>query len=211
MISRRYFFMGGAAAVALGAVVVMNYSEAEAAAVVGQPAPDLMVADTQGGTRSLAEFRGKPVVLEWTSASCPFAAAHYRSGNMPALQKWAAENNVVWLSVLSTHPSRSDYLAPEKAAVFNRQRNAQPAALLMDSQGVLGRTYGARTTPHMFVIGPDGKLQYSGAIDEKPIFFAQDKIAQSKNYVRAALEDLAAGRPVAISATRPYGCSIGYA
>lgn len=149
------------------------------------------------------------MVIEWTSPSCPFVAAQYKSGNMPALRRWAAERDVVWLSVLSTHPSRRDYLEPAQAESFETQRGAGQSAVLMDADGNLGRTYGARTTPHMFVVATDGVLAYAGAIDDRPSY-DPDVVRQSRSLVRAALEDLQAGRPVAHASTRPYGCSIGY-
>jgi hypothetical protein len=182
---------------------------AAAEVTVGKPAPDFAVADTQGRVRKLSEFRGKTVVLEWTASSCPFVTAQYQSGNMPALQRWAAERNIVWLSVVSTHPSRRDYLEPAKAEAFEAARGAKPMAILMDGDGKLGRTYGARTTPHMFVVAPDATLVYAGAIDDQPSYDAS-VVKGSKNLVRAALEDLGAGRPVAVASTRPYGCSVGY-
>lgn len=173
-------------------------------------APDFDVIDAENRRRSLAEFRGKAVVLEWTSPSCPYVAAQYSSGKMQEVQKWATERGVVWLSVLSTHPSRRDYLPPQRAGEFIRSRMAAPTAVLLDSTGSMGRAYGARTTPHMFVISQSGALAYQGAIDSRPTVDAK-VVASSTNFVRAALTDLAAGRPVATPSTRPYGCSVGYA
>jgi hypothetical protein len=128
---------------------------------------------------------------------------------MQALQQWATASGVVWLSVLSTHPKRSDYLAAEQAGAFNMRRKAAPTALLLDETGDLGRRYGARTTPHMFIVGTTGNLVYAGAIDDKPTTNA-GVVMTSRNFVRAALEDLAANRPIAVASTRPYGCSVGY-
>jgi hypothetical protein len=169
------------------------------------------VSEATGKRRNLAEFRGKPVVLEWTSPSCPFVRAHYDGGNMQALQRWAAERDVVWLSVLSTHPSRGDYLASADAVKFNQGRKALPTALLMDPAGELGRRFGSRTTPHMFVIDSSGRLAYAGAIDDKPMFtLSKTGGPNAHNYVKAAVEDLLAGRKVATPQTRPYGCAVGY-
>jgi peroxiredoxin len=177
----------------------------------GDQVPAIEVTDATGKRRSLAEFRGKTVVLEWTSPSCPFVRAHYEGGTMQALQRWALERGVAWLSVLSTHPSRGDYLAAADALKFNQRRGASPTALLMDDGGELGRKFGARTTPHMFVIDAAGRLAYAGAIDDRPTFtLSKTGGADAKNHVKAALEDLLAGRKAATVRTRPYGCAVGY-
>jgi peroxiredoxin len=178
-------------------------------ALAASPAPQFEVPDTLMRSRRLSEFKGKTVVLEWTSASCPFVRAQYESGVMPELQKWAATQGIVWLSVISTHPSRRDYLAPDKADAFHRARGGAPAALLMDSAGSMGRAYGAVVTPQMFVIDPKGEIVYSGAISDNPTMSARDARA-ARNYVRAALDDLAAGRKVATASTRPFGCTVAY-
>ena len=172
-------------------------------------APQFEVPDTTMRKRRLAEFKGKMVVLEWTSASCPFVRAQYESAVMPELQRWSAAQGVVWLSVISTHPSRRDYLAPDKAQAMHRARGGAPAALLVDSEGTMGRAYGAVVTPHMFIIDPKGDIVYSGAISDNPTMSAKEARA-SRNYVKAALEDLAAGRKVATPSTRPFGCTIAY-
>jgi len=177
--------------------------------LAASPAPQFEVPDTRMQKRRLSEFRGKTVVLDWTAASCPFVRAQYESGVMPELQRWAAAQGIVWLSVISTHPSRRDYLPPDKADALHRGRSGAPAALLMDSAGTLGRAYGAVVTPHMFIVGPKGDLVYSGAISDNPTMSAKEARA-SRNYVRAALDDLAAGRKVATPSTRPFGCTIAY-
>jgi hypothetical protein len=163
---------------------------------LGKPAPHFEVVDSAMRKRRLSEFKGKTVVLEWTSASCPFVRAQYQSGVMPELQRWAAAQGVVWLSILSTHPSRRDYLGPDKAEAYHRKRGAAPAALLMDAEGQMGRAYGAVVTPHMFVVAPSGELVYAGAISDNPTMDAKEA-RTSKNFVKAALEDLAAGRKIA--------------
>jgi len=177
--------------------------------LAASPAPQFEVPDTRMQKRRLSEFRGKTVVLEWTAASCPFVRAQYESGVMPELQRWAAAQGIVWLSVISTHPSRRDYLPPDKADALHRGRSGAPAALLMDSAGTMGRAYGAVVTPHMFIVGSKGDLVYSGAISDNPTMSAKEARA-SRNYVRAALDDLAAGRKVATPSTRPFGCTIAY-
>lgn len=173
------------------------------------PAPQFEVTDTQMRKRRLSDFKGKTVVLEWTSASCPFVRAQYEGGVMPELQKWAASQGIVWLSVISTHPSRRDYLPPDKADALHRARGGTPAALLMDSAGTMGRAYRAVVTPQMFVIDPMGEIVYSGAISDNPTMSAREARA-ARNYVKAALDDLAAGRKVATPSTRPFGCTVAY-
>jgi len=178
-------------------------------AFAATPAPQFEVPDSQMRKRRLSEFKGKTVVLEWTGASCPYVRAQYESGVMPELQKWAAGRDVVWLSVVSTHPSRRDYLPPDKIDALHRRRGGAPAALLMDSDGRMGRAYGAAVTPHMFIVDPKGELVYAGAISDNPTLNAKEARA-SKNFVRSALEDLAAGRKIANPSTRPFGCTIAY-
>jgi len=135
--------------------------------------------------------------------------AQYASGVMPELQRAAAAQGIVWLSVISTHPSRRDYLSPDKAEAMHAGRGAAPAALLMDSEGRMGRAYGAIVTPHMFIIAPSGDLAYAGAISDNATMSAAEARA-SRNYVKAALEDLAAGRKIVTPSTRPFGCTIAY-
>jgi hypothetical protein len=177
--------------------------------LAASPAPEFEVLDSRLRKRRLSEFKGKTVVLEWTSASCPFVRAQYESGVMPELQRWAASQGIVWLSIISTHPSRRGYLPPDQADAMHRGRGAAPAALLIDAAGNVGRAYRAVVTPQMFVIGPKGNIVYSGAISDNPTMSA-NAARTSRNHVRAALEDLAAGRKVAISSTRPFGCTVAY-
>ena len=180
-----------------------------AQAAVGKPAPAFNVPDSDGRVRQLSDFAGKPVVLEWTSPSCPFVRAQYQSGVMQELQKMAAQQGAVWLTVLSTHPSRRDYLPPEKAVAFNRGRGAAPAALLMDTEGTLGKAYGAVVTPHIFIVGADGKLVYGGATGDLSTTKASE-VRASRSFIREALADLAAGRKVATPTSRPFGCTVAY-
>jgi peroxiredoxin len=182
---------------------------AKPVAARAKPAPPFDVADTTGKRRSLAEFAGKIVVLEWTSPSCPFAAAQYESGRMQELQKWAGRNGVAWLSVLSSHPSRPDYLDAGAAEKFNRGRGAAPAALLIDDSGRMGHAYGALTANHMFVIDRAGKLVYAGGIDDAESTKAAE-VRSAHNHVRAALDDLRANRKVRKAETEPAGCAISY-
>jgi hypothetical protein len=150
------------------------------------------------------------VVLEWTNPGCPFVQKHYNSGNMPATQKDAVAKGAVWLSVSSTAKDASDYKAPADLGTWQKSVNAVPTATLMDTDGKLGKAYGARTTPHMYVIDPQGKLIYAGAIDSKPTANPAD-IKVATNYVGQALNEALAGKPVSQPSTTPYGCSVKYA
>lgn len=201
-------------AMAAGSAVVPGLALAAASApsqaAVGKPAPAFEVIDSSKHTRTLAEFKGKPVVLEWTSPSCPFAKAQYVSGRMQELQKWAKQKGVVWLTVLSSHPSRSDYLEPAKAEAFNRGRGGSPTALLIDASGTVGHAFGAMTANHMFIVNRDGTLVYAGGIDDGETMDAKEVLA-AHSYVKPALEDILAGRPVRVATTEPLGCALAYA
>jgi hypothetical protein len=179
-----------------------------AAAVVGQPAPAFTVTDLSGKPVNLADYKGKTVVLEWHNFGCPFVQKHYRSGNMQSLQKRYA-NDVVWLAVNSTHKGASDYTEPTKLSSQLKEAGAAPARYLMDEPGTMGIAYGAKVTPHMYIIDPAGKVVYNGAIDDKRSTNPDD-IKTSKNYVIAALEEMKAGKPVSVSSTTPYGCTVKY-
>lgn len=180
------------------------------AVAIGQAAPAFELKDTQGRTVKLADFKGRHVVLEWTNPGCPFVVKHYGARNMQALQQEAQARNVVWLSINSTARGHQDHLAP--AALQDKllkDWGATPHAVLMDEAGTVGKAYAARTTPHMYVIDPAGRLVYAGGIDDKRSANPAD-IPGAKNFVRAALADSLAGRPVATPSAPPYGCSIKY-
>ena len=191
-------------------LLALAAAAAFAAPAIGQPAPAFQAADFNGKTRSLAEFRGKTVVLEWTNNGCPYVQKHYSSGNMQALQKQATAEGVVWLTIISSAPATQGYLTGPQARAWKAKAGAASTTVLLDPKGTVGRAYDARTTPHMYVIDKTGKLVYMGGIDDKPY---QDpaSLKDAKNYVKAALSDVKAGRPVAQAATRPYGCSVKYA
>lgn len=177
--------------------------------VQAAPAPAFSVKDADGKTRTLAEFKGKTVVLEWVNEGCPYVKKHY-SGNMQGLQQAAAADGVVWLSVVSSAPGKQGHFADGAAAKkWMNANGAAPAALLLDSDGVMGTAYKAKTTPHMFVIDPAGAIVYQGAIDDTPTAKVDD-IKTAKNLVAAALADVKAGRKVAVSYKQPYGCSVKY-
>lgn len=182
---------------------------AYAAPEIGKPAPDFSATDSNGKTVKLSDFRGKTVVLEWTNDGCPYVGKHYSSGNMQTLQKDAAAKGVIWLTIISSAPGSQGYVTGEEANALTSARGAAPAAVLLDPEGDVGHLYDARTTPHMFIVNKDGTLVYMGGIDDKATTDVAD-IKTAKNYVRAALDELAAGDPVENAVTRPYGCSIKY-
>ena len=178
-------------------------------AAPGAAAPDFTISDTAGKPVRLADYRGKFVVLEWTNPECPFVRKHYDSQNMQGLQKEWGGKDVVWLAINSTNASHSEYKTPDEMATWMRAQGAAPKATLIDGTSATARAYAAKNTPHMFVIDPSGKIIYDGAIDDKRSTNPADvKIAN--NYVRAALTEATAGKPVTIASTTPYGCTMKY-
>lgn len=206
--TRRTLFAGAAAGAALAAVGAPRL--ALAAPAIGRPAPDFTATDTKGARVSLADLRGKVVVLEWTNHDCPFVRKHYNAGNMQDLQRLAASQGFTWISIISSAPGKQGHVSAEEANRLSETRNATPAHVILDPEGRIGRAYEARTTPQMFVIGTDGALLYMGGIDS----IASSRQADIENavpYVRNAIEAIAAGRPVPEAVTRPYGCAVHYA
>lgn len=199
---RRRAVLGLAAAALLAA-------PAAAAPALGQPAPAFKVGDAAGRTRSLAEFRGRTVVLEWTNNGCPYVQKHYNSGHMQGLQREATKDGVVWLTVVSSAPGMQGHLTPAEAKAWKTRVGAASTDVLLDPKGLVGRAYEAKATPHMFIIDKAGKVAYMGGIDDQPTS-DPDSLKIARNYVTAALADLKAGRPVAEAVTRPYGCSVKY-
>jgi peroxiredoxin len=193
----------------LSALMLAAVPAFAATAVVGQPAPAFSVTDVNGKAVSLADFKGKTVVLEWVNPGCPYVRKHYDSANMQGTQKGATDKSVVWLAVNSTAQDHGDYKKPADMAAWMQQQNAAATHTLMDSDGKIGKAYGARTTPHMYIVDAKGTLAYAGGIDDKPSSNPAD-VKTAKNYVNAALGDLQAGKPVAQATTRPYGCSVKY-
>jgi len=179
-----------------------------ATATVGQAAPDFTATDTTGNTRKLSDYRGKLVVLEWTNPGCPFVQKHY-SGNMQGLQKEFTGKGVVWLSVNSTGSDSGDYLPPVRLASWMTGKQAAATATLMDESGQIGQMYGARTTPHMYIVSPQGQLVYAGAIDSIPSARVED-IKTATNYVRQGLNEALGGKPISMASSRAYGCSVKY-
>lgn len=189
--------------------LLVGASTALAQATVGQPAPAFTATDTDGRTHSLSDFAGRYVVLEWINPGCPFVRKHYQ-GNMQDTQRMAAQQNVAWLAVSSTAPGFADYLEPAKLGQWMSEHNAAATATLMDDDGTIGRAYGARVTPHMYIINPEGTLVYAGAIDSIPSARVED-IAKATNFVKQSLGELLAGETVSQANTRAYGCTIKYA
>jgi len=181
---------------------------AMAEAVVGQPAPAFSGTDSTGKPVSLSQFKGKYVVMEWVNPECPFVKKHYDGGNMPGVQKYAAGKGVVWLAV-STSADGDRAAKATAVGDWLKAKGAAPTATIMDTGGAIGRAYGARTTPHMYLIDPSGKLVYAGAIDSKPTANPAD-IKTATNYVVQAIDDSLAGKPLAQAVTKPYGCSVKY-
>ena len=179
------------------------------AVTAGTAAPDFSVADSNGKTVKLSDYKGKFVVLEWTNPECPFVRAQYGADAMQALQKDASGKDVVWLTVNSTNKSSSEYKTGPQMNAWMKEHNAAQNAILIDATSETGRAYDAKTTPHMFVIDPAGKIVYAGAIDDKRSARESDR-KTANNYVRAALNETLAGKPVTVASTTPYGCSVKY-
>ncbi len=193
----------------LAAALAIAIPLARADVINGESAPDFTLTDINGQTHTLASYQGKMVILEWINHGCPFVANQYGTGTMQALQKEARDNGIVWLSICSTAPEKPDYLTPAQWQTTAQEKGGSADAILIDPDGTVGRLYGAKTTPHMYIIQQDGTLLYQGAIDDTPSTRPQD-IPTAKNYVRAALGDIAAGRPIQTPLTKPYGCSVKY-
>jgi peroxiredoxin len=184
-------------------------SLALAAPQVGQPAPDFAVRDSQGQTRTLAEFAGRTLVLEWSNHDCPFVQKHYGGDNMQALQRRFTEQGVAWLTVISSAPGSQGHVSPQQADELSTRRSAAPSAVLLDEDGRMGRAYEAKVTPHMYVIDPQGILQYMGGIDSIRSSDPAD-IPKATPYLAQAVEAVLAGRPAPNPVTRAYGCSVKY-
>jgi peroxiredoxin len=176
---------------------------------VGATAPGFTATDSRGQTETLAQYRGKYVVLEWHNQGCPFTRKHYVSGNMQALQKEWTGKGVVWFTVISSAPGQQGYMTPNQENAYLAEVHASPTAVLLDPEGKLGHLYNAKTTPQMIVIDPSGKVIYDGAIDDRPTPDPED-VRGAHNYVSDALTEAMAGKPVANPFTRPYGCSVKY-
>jgi peroxiredoxin len=193
----------------LVAVLSLPPSRVEAARL-GESAPDFTATASDGKSYRLADYKGKFVVLEWHNNGCPYTRKHYDSGNMQRLQKQWTARGVAWFTVVSSAPGTQGYVTAGEENSYLSKMQAAPTAALLDPTGQLGHLYGAKTTPHMFVIDPQGRLIYQGAIDDRASTEVSD-VNGATNYVSQALEQASAGRAVATAATRPYGCSVKYA
>jgi cytochrome oxidase Cu insertion factor (SCO1/SenC/PrrC family) len=182
---------------------------APAIATVGKAAPEFTGTDTKGTVHKLSDFKGKTVVLEWNNPECPYVVKHYGSQNMQALQKAATADGVVWLTVNSSAAGKQGNMTGEAADKYVADQGAAPTAYILDAAGTIGKLYDAKTTPHMYIINPEGVLVYAGAIDSDDSF-KPEAIAGSKNYVTAALQSLKDGKSVEMASTKPYGCGIKY-
>jgi peroxiredoxin len=195
--------------IALTVLLAAGAALAANAVTAGAPAPAFTITDTSGNSVQLGDYKGRYVVLEWTNPECPFVRKHYSSGNMQALQKEFAGRDVAWLAINSTNASHSEFRTPRQMSDWMKSQAAAPAATLVDSASEMARAYSARTTPHMFVIDPAGKVIYNGAIDDKRSANLAD-VKSANNYVRAALGEAMSGKPVTVGVTTPYGCSVKY-
>ncbi len=187
----------------------LSATAVRAAPSVGQPAPAFSLTDTAGKTVQLADFRGRHVVLEWVNPGCPYVRKHYSSANMQGTQKDVTAQGVVWLAINSTENASTDYLAPAQMGRWMQSQQATATHTLMDEDGTVGKAYGARTTPHMYIVDPAGKLIYAGGIDSVPSSRVDD-IKTAVNYVKQGVREALAGQPIRAATTRPYGCSIKY-
>ena len=198
---------------AIAAVAVISacadVPQAQAADVIGKPAPNFRLNDANGKAVSLTNYKGKTVVLEWNNPECPFVRKHYGSGNMQKTQAAAAKDGVVWLSINSSAPGNQGHMNAAQAKAFVAKAGARPAAYLLDPGGTVGKTYGAKTTPHMYIVNKAGTLVYAGGIDDKPTANPAD-VNGARNHVLAALAEIKAGKPVSVKTSRPYGCSVKY-
>lgn len=176
---------------------------------VGAPAPAFSLPDTDGTLHQLSDYAGKWVILEWLNYGCPFVQKHYESGNMQALQEEYTDQGAVWFSVVSSAPGKQGYYPPEEMKAQNQEHGNRATAVLLDPEGTVGMSYGAQTTPQMYVIDPEGTLLYNGAIDDRPSARISD-VEGARNYLVQAMEEAMSGRPVSQPTTQPYGCSVKY-
>lgn len=190
-------------------MAILGFGLMIAGSALAAPAPAFELADTKGDVHKLSDYAGKFVVLEWYNPDCPFVKKHHLSGSMAGLQTKWAEHGVIWLAVNSSAPGKQgNYTGTEHEAILT-ERGAKPTALLLDADGTVGHAYGARTTPHMFVIDPAGEIIYQGAIDDKPTADQAD-LEGARNHVDSALEEALNGQPVSVASSDPYGCSVKY-
>ncbi|WP_413578651.1 redoxin domain-containing protein [Bdellovibrio sp. HCB290] len=190
-------------------VTTLISSFAFADAKVGSPAPDFAVTDAQGKPQNLKDYKGKYVILEWYNKDCPYVRKHYDSKNMQKIQADMTGKGVVWLTVISSAKEKQGYLAPAEAIANGAKEASKASAILLDASGTMGKAYGAKTTPHMFLIDPEGKIRYAGAIDDND---SSDKktVETAQNYIVAATSSAMKGEKIAKETSKPYGCSVKY-
>lgn len=192
-----------------GAALLALAAPAHAKFATGSTVTDMAVVDSNGELHIMSDYAGKTVVLEWTNHGCPYVQKHYDTNNMQNLQKSAADDDVVWLSIVSSAPGTQGFVSGDEANVLTASRDAAPSAVLLDPAGSVGRTFEAKTTPHMYIIDADQTLVYQGAIDDNRSARARS-VEGAHNYVTAALDAMKAGEPIAVAETTPYGCNVKY-
>lgn len=203
MTLKKFVYLLAFGILALAAMPVM------ASVQTGHAAPDFTGTDVNGETIKLSDYKGQKVILEWTNHQCPFVVKHYDSGNMQKTQKAATDQGVVWLTITSSAEGKQGYTTPAEAKAIMEETGSHATTRILDPSGEIGHMYGAKTTPHMYIIDEDGTLVYQGAIDSNSSP-RQSAIAGAKNYVLAALDELNAGHPVTDATTAPYGCAVKY-
>jgi peroxiredoxin len=195
----------------LSLLVLLFINITAASVTIDLSAPSFELLDSYGENVSLSDFKGNTVVLEWTNHDCPFVAKHYKTGNMQSTQQLANEQGVVWLTIISSAPGTQGFVLPAKANQLTSSRSAKPNHVLFDPEGGVGKMYGAKTTPHMYVIDDQGVLRYQGAIDDAGgIGFMNKNLLEANNYVKNALTEIQGGQAVSTRVSKPYGCSVKY-
>jgi len=207
--SRRFLGQTASLIIATGLTIAAFAAPARSDAPAGQAAPTFSAQTASGAAIDLSDFAGQTVVLEWTNHDCPYVRRHYNAGHMQGLQARAADENTVWIQVISSAPGEQGHVQADQALALNTERNAVPAHVVLDPEGDLGRLYDARTTPHMYIIDGDGVVQYAGAIDDQPRPRANSP--EPVDYVGLALTAVAAGETPDPAETQPYGCNVKYA
>ena len=202
----RNYMLAGLAVAGVAAFAAPLLAEPEVAAA----APNFRAYDMNGKVVELAQYRGKTVVLEWNNPGCPYVKKHYDSGNMQKTQAAATRQGAVWLTINSGAPGKQGHMTGPEAKQFVAAQKAAPTSYVLDPKGLIGKVYGAKTTPHLYIVDPAGRLVYKGGIDDQATADAAD-IAKARNHVLAALGELRSGKPVSVPETRPYGCSVKYA